>query len=284
MKSSKRKKGKKDTSEKSPDSTRSQEQLLNPGNDVILEEAQPSPDSAQRPIESQVKNEAGLTKTKTKEKKQPAARGRDYLAVRKLVDATKTYTLPEAVGLLKKIGRTAFDQTVELHLTLREKNIRQTVILPHGTGKEHTILVFTSKKEIADAAKEAGATMVGGAELVEKIQKEGLPKVDVVLATEEMMPALVPIAKILGPRGLMPNPKNGTLTNDPASLLLQRGKGTIDIKTEKDLPFMHIAIGKLSMEADAIVKNIQTILAALSGKVLKATLCGTMTPAIKLEV
>ena len=206
------------------------------------------------------------------------------LEVRKLIPPTKTYTLPDAVSLLKTVSRKTFDQTVELHLTLAEKNIRQAVVLPHGTGKVRQVVVFTSKNELGEAAKKAGATIVGGKDLVEKIQKEGVPKADAVLATPEMMPTLIPIAKLLGPKGLMPNPKNNTITDDPAAFLSRSVKGSIDIKTEKDLPFAHIVVGKMSMETNAIEENIRTIFAALSGKILRATLCGTMTPPIKLQV
>lgn len=197
-------------------------------------------------------------------------------------DKTRHYPTSEAVDLLKKSRHRRFDQTIELHLTVAEKNIRQTVVLPHGTGKSANILVFTTNAQAAEASKSAGATMVGGKELVSKIQKSGLRDVDMALATPEMMPLLVPIAKILGPKGLMPNPKAGTITSNPQDYLASRSKGTIDIKTEKDQPLAHIVVGKISMEAKDIQENIQAIFSALSGKILKATLCGTMTPGIKL--
>ena len=211
-------------------------------------------------------------------------------------DSSKLYELSEACGLLKEITYTKFDASVELHVNLgvdpRKANqmVRGVVTLPHGTGKVVRVLVLcTPDKE--NEAKEAGADYVGLDDYIEKI-KGGWTDIDVIICTPSVMGKVGPIGRILGPRGLMPNPKTGTVTMDIANAVKDVKGGKIDFKVDKT-GIVHCAIGKVSFTPEQIYDNAKTVVnaiaklkpQALKGTYMKgAAICTTMSPGIKLDV
>ncbi len=212
------------------------------------------------------------------------------------VDSSKAYELSEACGLVKDVTYTKFDATVELHVKLgvdpRKANqmIRGVVTLPNGTGKEKKVLVLCTPDKEAEA-QSAGADYVGLDEYIEKI-KGGWTDVDVVICTPSVMAKVGPIGRILGPRGLMPNPKTGTVTMDVANAVKEVKAGKIDFKVDKT-GIVHCAIGKASFTKEQITENAKTVLSAilkqkpqsLKGTYLQsASICTTMSPGIKLDV
>ncbi|ABR30507.1 50S ribosomal protein L1 [Thermosipho melanesiensis] len=219
-----------------------------------------------------------------------------YNEVRKLVDRTKEYDLNEAVDLAKKVATAKFDETVELHIKTNidyrksDQQIRSTISLPHGTGKEVRVLVF-AKGEKAEEAKKAGADYVGAEDLAEKIQKEGFLDFDVAIATPDMMKIIGRLGKILGPRGLMPNPKAGTVTNDVAAAVKDFKKGRMEIRTDKT-GNLHIPVGKASFEKEKLTENIKSAYeqvlnlkpTGVKGTFIKkVVLSTTMGPGIKVN-
>ena len=211
--------------------------------------------------ESAKKTETSIQKTKRTEKK----RGKKYLESKKKFDSTKTFSPSEAVKIVKDTSYSKFDGTVELHLVVKKAGTSIQVALPHQAGR-------TKKVEIASD------------KTIEKL-KEGKIDYDVLVATPDMMPKLVPFARILGPKGLMPNPKNGTLVTDPKKLS-SFSASTITIKTEREAPLVHTVVGKVSQEDEEIVENIEAILKALGGgkQIIRGYLKATMGPAIKLKI
>lgn len=189
--------------------------------------------------------------------------GKNYLEAAKKTNKSKVYTAGAAIDALKEMSYVKFDPTVELHLNMT-KDIETEVKFPHKTGK-------TKKIEVADE------------KTVEKI-KAGKIDFDILLATPEMMPKLVPFAKILGPKGLMPNPKAGTLIKN-ASEAKNFSVNTIRLKTEKKAPLIHTAVGKLSQKKEELIENIEAVLSAVGPKnIKKAYLTSTMSPSVRLEV
>ena len=220
-----------------------------------------------------------------------------YLEARKLVDRTRFYDLDEAVELVKKTATAKFDETIELHLVTNidyrkpEQHVRGTITLPHGTGKEVKVLVF-AKGDKAKEALEAGADYVGAEELVEKIEKEGFVDFDVAIATPDMMKVVGRLGKILGPRGLMPSPKSGTVTQEIAETVKEFKKGRIEVKTDKT-GNIHIPVGKRSFDNEKLKENIKAAIeqimtmrpAGVKGQFIrKAVLASTMGPGIKLNL
>jgi large subunit ribosomal protein L1 len=217
-------------------------------------------------------------------------------AVVEKYDSAKQYELPEACGLLKELTYTKFDATVELHVNLgvdpRKANqmVRGVVTLPNGTGKVTRVLVLcTPDKE--NEAKEAGADYVGLDDYIEKI-KGGWTDVDVIICTPSVMGKVGPIGRILGPRGLMPNPKTGTVTMEVGNAVKEVKAGKIDFKVDKT-GIVHCAIGKVSFTPEAICENAKAVIStilklkpqALKGTYMKAaSICTTMSPGIKLDV
>ena len=211
-------------------------------------------------------------------------------------DPSKLYEISEACGILKDITFTKFDASVELHVNLgvdpRKANqmVRGVVTLPNGTGKVVRVLVLcTPDKE--NEAKEAGADYVGLDDYIEKI-KGGWTDVDVIICTPSVMGKVGPIGRILGPRGLMPNPKTGTVTMDIASAVKDVKAGKIDFKVDKT-GIVHCAVGKISFTQEKIYENVKAVLSAivklkpqaLKGTYMKgAAVCTTMSPAVKLDV
>ena len=223
-------------------------------------------------------------------------RGKKYVEAAKLVDRTATYSAEEAVALVKKASTAKFDETVEAHIRTgcdgrhAEQQIRGAVVLPHGTGKVVRVLVLcTPDKE--NEAKEAGADYVGLDEYVEKI-KGGWTDVDVIICTPSVMAKVGVLGRILGPRGLMPNPKTGTVTMEVGNAVKDVKGGKIDFKVDKT-GIIHAAIGKVSFTPAQICENATALLnevlklkpQALKGTYLKsAAICTTMSPGIKIDV
>lgn len=192
--------------------------------------------------------------------------GKRLKNIRKGIDFDKVFSLSEAVSVIKKNATAGFDETVEIAIMLGidkkkpEQNVRNVVGLPHGTGKKHVVAVF-AKDQKANEAKEAGADFVGGEDLVEKIQN-GEIFFDRCVATPDMMPLVGKVGKILGPKGLMPNPKLGTITNDVAVVLKNIKSGQIEYRTEKN-GIIHAGIGKASFSEVAIAENAKALIEAV---------------------
>lgn len=223
-------------------------------------------------------------------------RGKKYLASRAKVDRTKKYPLSEALKLLKELKYANFDETVELHVRLGidvtkpEQMVRGSVVLPHGTGKRKKILVLAKGEKVKEA-KEAGADYVGDEEMIQKIQ-EGWLDFDIVIATPDIMPKVSKLGKILGPRGLMPNPKTGTVTFDVKRAVEDAKKGFVEFKADKS-GNLHLPVGKLSFDVSQLKENILSALdkiASLKPPTSKGvymrgvTVCSTMSPGIKIDL
>lgn len=218
-----------------------------------------------------------------------------YTALLEKVDKTKQYSIEEAIDILKQLHSAKFDESVELAIKLGidpkklQQPVRGSVVLPYGTGKEIKVLVFASGENYKKA-QEAGADYVGGNELVEKI-KSGWLDFDYVIATPDMMKIVAPLGKILGPRGLMPNPKTGTVTDNVEQAVKEAKKGKVDFKMDRD-GNIHMAVGKISFEKEKLKENILAAISAVMsvkptgvrGTYIKSIhLSLTMSPSIKLN-
>lgn len=204
-------------------------------------------------------------KGKKKKKAQKRERSKRYLENVKVVKKNNLYSLESALELLKKFKKSRFDETVELHINVIDKGISGTVTLPHGTGKKLRIMV-------ADDA------------VIPKIEKGDID-FDVLVATPEIMPKLAKVAKILGPRGLMPNPKAGTITDKPEELIKKLTLGQITFKTESGAPIIHLFVGKLSFRENSLSENIKAVIESIGREKIKnITLKSTMSPGIKLAL
>ena len=185
----------------------------------------------------------------------------------KLVEAGKLYDAKDAIDLALKMPKAKFDETVEMHVKLgvdskqADQQVRGVIVLPNGTGKSKRVLVI-AKGDKADAAKEAGADYVGDDDMIQKIQKDNWLDFDVVVATPDMMASLGRIAKILGPKGLMPNPKSGTVTMDVAKAVEEVKAGKIEYRLDKT-NIIHCPIGKVSFGAEKLLQNYETLLNAI---------------------
>ena len=194
-------------------------------------------------------------------------RGKRYLEAEKLVDSSKVYEAKEAIEILEKMPKPKFDETVELHVKLgvdskhAEQQVRGTVVLPHGTGKTLKVLVF-AKGDKAKEAEAAGADYVGAEELVPKIQNENWFDYDVIVATPDMMGVIGRLGKVLGPKGLMPNPKSGTVTMDVTKAIADIKSGKVEYRLDKK-NIIHLGFGKVSFGAEKLLENYQTIIEAI---------------------
>ncbi len=193
--------------------------------------------------------------------------GKRYQESAKLVDTTKAYEAKEALEIIEKMPKTKFDQTVELHVKLgvdskhADQQVRGTVVLPNGTGKTQKVLVF-AKGDKAKEAEEAGADYVGAEELVPKIEKENWFDYDVIVATPDMMGIIGRLGKVLGPKGLMPNPKSGTVTMDVKKAIAEIKSGKVEYRLDKT-NIIHLGFGKVSFGAEKLLENYTTIIEAI---------------------
>ncbi|MBE5926079.1 MAG: 50S ribosomal protein L1 [Lachnospiraceae bacterium] len=224
-------------------------------------------------------------------------RGKKYVEAAKAIDRATLYDVADAVALVKKTAVAKFDETVEVHIRTgcdgrhADQQIRGAVVLPHGTGKKVRVLVFAKGDKVAEA-EAAGAEFVGGEELIPKIQNENWFDFDVVVATPDMMGVVGRIGRVLGPKGLMPNPKAGTVTMDVAKAVADIKAGKIEYRLDKT-NIIHVPIGKASFTEEQLADNFQTLIdainkakpATLKGQYLKsATISSTMGPGVKLNV
>ncbi|HZK42988.1 MAG TPA: 50S ribosomal protein L1 [Syntrophomonadaceae bacterium] len=222
-------------------------------------------------------------------------RGKAYREASSKVDKHKLYEPTDALALMKEVSTAKFDETVELHLQLgvdvksADQQVRGTVSLPHGTGKDIRVIVF-AKGEKAQEAEAAGADFVGGEELAEKIEG-GWFDFEVAVATPDMMSVAGKLGRVLGPRGLMPNPKAGTVTMDLERTITELKAGRIEYRTDRNA-IVHVPIGKVSFEVDKLQDNLEAIAdiliksrpAAAKGQYMRsATICSTMGPGIKIN-
>ena len=221
--------------------------------------------------------------------------GKQYQAARKQVEA-REYSLEEAIPLIKKIKFAKFDETVEVHMRLgvdpkhADQMVRGTVVMPNGLGKSKKVLVIASGDKLREAT-EAGADIVGGDDMVNKIQSEGWTDFDAVIATPDMMRSVGKLGKVLGPRGLMPNPKTGTVTVDVAKAIREIKAGKVEFRVDKT-GIIHAPVGKLSFDVTALVENAASLISAVikakpavaKGKYVKnTTVCSTMGPGVAVD-
>src|ERR1035437_3364254 len=223
------------------------------------------------PAEPEVKKETKEIvekKPKKKEKfqkKQEAFHSTQYFTLVKQVDRNKVYPLSEALELLEKLQRNKFDETVELHINTVSTGIFGNITLPHGTGKKTRVAI----------ANEG---------LIAEIEK-GIINFDVLVAEPELMSKLAKVAKVLGPRGLMPNPKNGTITAKPEEVAKKYAGGQINFKTEAKAPIIHLTVGKISFGPEKLTENIEALIAAVKkANIINATLKSTMSPGLKIKL
>lgn len=220
-------------------------------------------------------------------------KGKKYQEAVKLIEKGKLYEAKEALELIEKMPKANFDETVELHVKLgvdskhAEQQVRGTVVLPNGTGKTLKVLVF-AKGDIAKEAEEAGADFVGAEELIPKIEKENWFDYDVIVATPNMMGVVGRLGKILGPKGLMPNPKSGTVTMDVAKAIQEIKSGKVEYRLDKT-NIIHLGFGKVSFGADKLEENYKTVIdaiikakpAAAKGQYIKSVaIAKTMGPSV----
>ena len=223
-------------------------------------------------------------------------KGKRYVESAKLVDRTNLYDVEEAVSIIKKTANAKFDETIEAHIKLgvdgrhADQQVRGAVVLPHGTGKKVRVLVF-AKGDKVEEAQAAGADFVGGQELVTKIQNEGWLDFDVVVATPDMMGVVGRLGRVLGPKGLMPNPKAGTVTMDVTKAVNDIKAGKIEYRLDKT-NIIHVPVGKASFTEEQLADNFHTLMgaivkakpAAAKGQYLRSvTITSTMGPGIKLN-
>ena len=221
--------------------------------------------------------------------------GKKYVEAAKLIDRSKVYEAEEAVALVKKSATAKFDETVELHIRTgcdsrhADQQIRGAVVLPAGTGKDVRVLVF-AKGAKADDAAAAGADFVGGEELIPKIQKEGWLDFDVVVATPDMMSVVGRLGKVLGPKGLMPNPKAGTVTMDVTKAIADIKAGKVEYRLDK-ANIIHVTLGKVSFTEEQLMQNFNALMGAIEkakpssvkGQYLKSiSIATTMGPGVKI--
>src|SRR6056297_505409 len=223
-------------------------------------------------------------------------RGKKYQDSSKAVDKEKLYDVKEAIDLVQETAKANFDETIEMHIRLgvdprhADQQVRGAIVLPHGTGKTKKVLVF-AKGEKASEAEEAGADYVGGQEYAEKIQKENWFDFDVVVATPDMMSVAGRLGRVLGPKGLMPNPKSGTVTMDVKNAVEDIKAGKVEYRVDKTA-IIHVPVGKKSFGSEKIYENVKTLLdavikarpAASKGRYLRSiTIASTMGPGIKIN-
>ena len=222
--------------------------------------------------------------------------GKKYVEGAKLIDRSKLYDAAEALEVCVKTGTAKFDETVELHVKLgvdgrhADQQVRGAIVLPHGTGKTARVLVF-AKGDKAEEARAAGADFVGDMDMVEKIQKENWFDFDVVVATPDMMGVVGRLGKVLGPKGLMPSPKAGTVTPDVAKAVTEIKAGKVEYRLDKT-NIIHCPIGKVSFGAEKLTENFNALMGAIikakpsaaKGQYIRSCVCAsTMGPGVKIN-
>ena len=222
--------------------------------------------------------------------------GKKYIDSAKTIETAKLYEVDEAIGLVIDTAKAKFDETVELHVRLgvdpkqADQQVRGVIVLPNGTGKDVKVLVL-AKGEKADIAKEAGADFVGAEEMIQKIQSENWFDYDVIITTPDMMGLVGRIGKVLGPKGLMPNPKSGTVTMDVVKAIKDTKAGKVEYRLDKNA-IIHCAIGKKSFGAQKLQENYEALMdaivkakpAAAKGQYVKSvSLASTMGPGVKIN-
>lgn len=223
-------------------------------------------------------------------------KGKRYLECEKLVDSKKEYEAQDALEIISKMPKTKFDESVELHVKLgvdskqADQQVRGTVVLPNGTGKTKKVLVFAKGDKIKEA-EAAGADFVGGEELVPKIEKENWFEYDVIVATPDMMGVIGRLGKVLGPKGLMPNPKSGTVTMDVAKAVNEIKAGKVEYRLDKT-NIIHLSFGKVSFGTEKLLENYNTVMDAIikakpssaKGQYIRSvTIAPTMGPGLHLN-
>lgn len=223
------------------------------------------------------------------------SKGKNYIESSKIIDKSKSYESADALQLVIDTAKAKFDETIELHVKLgvdprhADQQVRGVVVLPNGTGKKIKVLVI-AKGDKADAAQKAGADYVGAEEYIAKIQNENWFDFDVIVTTPDMMGALGRIAKILGPKGLMPNPKSGTVTPDVAKAIADIKAGKVEYRLDKSA-IIHVTIGKKSFGTQKLLENFDTVMeaivkakpAAAKGQYIKSVfVASTMGPSVKI--
>ena len=212
-------------------------------------------------LDSAAQPSSATAKTK---KSAHAKRGKRYVAARSIIDKTKLYTVAEAVEMVKRSSYAKFDASITVDGVVREIGEQGSLTFPHSTGKSFAVAIVTD-------------------ELIEQIEAGNID-FDVLLTTPAFMPKLAKFARVLGPKGLMPNPKNGTITQDPAAKKKELEKGKVTIKTEKKAPLIHVIVGKKSFESDQLVANIEALIATLDARLKKLTISAAMGPGIKVKL
>jgi large subunit ribosomal protein L1 len=225
-----------------------------------------------------------------------ASHGKRYREAREAIDRERAYSPLEAVRLLKSLPATKFDETVEVHFRLglnvrhADQQLRGTLMLPHGSGREMRVAVF-AEGDKAKEAEEAGADIVGSADLAARIQDEGYIEFDVAIATPDQMGVVGRLGRILGPRGLMPNPRTGTVTNDVGKAVSEAKAGKLEYRTDRGAN-VHVPLGKLSFDERRLLENYATVVeeiarakpAAAKGRYIQGiTIASTMGPGIKVD-
>ena len=233
----------------------------------------------------------------TKEEFKLAKKSKKYIEASQQIEKGKLYTKEEAVELVKKVSTSKFDGSIEVAVKLNldtrksDQQLRGAIVLPNGTGKNKRVLVL-SKTNQAAIAKEAGADFVGEADLIEKIEKENWLDFDVIIATPEMMPLLGKLGKVLGPRGLMPNPKTGTVTTDVKKAIDDIKKGRVEYRTDS-YGNVHSIIGKVSFDSNKLLENLNAFIDVIikskpstaKGQYIKnISIAPTMGPGIKIDL
>lgn len=236
--------------------------------EVVEEKAGRSEETAKAKIQTETKEPAKKSKSKSTKKQRSVS----YNTVAKIIDRNKKYSLKEALDLLPKLKRAKFDETVELHINTLEKNVSGNMSLPHGTGKQIRIEIVNQTENPKHVE-----------EIVKKVEAGNID-FDILIATPDAMPKLARIARFLGPRGLMPNPKNGTITPKPNDVAKKFQGGQINFKTEAKFPILHLTVGKVSFGEKKLTDNIKAAITAVQTKNIKdVTLKSTMSPAIKID-
>ena len=237
----------------------------------------------------------GVRKDATTTKKH--MKGKRYQEAQKLVDAKKVYTIEEAIKLLKSMPATKFDAAVEFHAKLGidptkgDQLVRGTIVLPHGTGKTKKVIAFVEAEKEAEA-KTAGADLIGNEEMMEKIIKTGVIEFDVAIATPGMMPKLSKLAKILGPKGLMPNPKTDTVGTSITKMIQEQKAGKVSFKND-DTANLHQIFGRFSFDETKLKENLTALIEAIKKVkpsaskgiyIQNAVVCTTMSPGVHVEI